>query len=191
MNASHENHVQDAQSAKIGIVAPDGREGMLQHAREYDEAGVPFIFDPGQGLPMFNGEELLEFIRLSEYVTVNDYEAQMLQERTGKTIEQLSKLVKAFVVTLGARGSLVHSGSEQFEIPCVSAAKVVDPTGCGDAFRAGLLYGLASEYDWPTTGRLASLLGSIKIAERGGQNHRFTRDEIAERYREAFGSRIW
>jgi adenosine kinase len=191
MNASHENHVQDAQSATIGIVAPDGREGMLQHAREYDEAGVPFIFDPGQGLPMFNGEELLEFIRLSEYVTVNDYEAQMLQERTGKSVEQLSKLVKAFVVTLGARGSIVYSGSEQIEIPCVSAAKVVDPTGCGDAFRAGLLYGLASEYDWPTTGRLASLLGAIKIAQRGGQNHRFERDEIGERYREAFGSRIW
>jgi adenosine kinase len=191
MNLSHENHVQDAQSATLGIVAPDGRDGMLQHAREYDEAGVPFVFDPGQGLPMFNGEELLEFIRMSEYVTVNDYEAQMVQERTGKTIEQLSKLVKAFVVTLGARGSIVYSGHEQIEIPCVRAQKVVDPTGCGDAFRAGLLYGLASDYDWPTTGRLASLLGAIKISERGGQNHRFTRDEIAQRYRDAFGSRIW
>jgi adenosine kinase len=191
MNASHENHVQDAQSAKLGIVAPDGRDGMLQHAREYDESGVPFVFDPGQGLPMFTGEELLEFIRMSEYVTVNDYEAQMVQERTGKTIEQLSKLVKAFVVTLGARGSIVYSGHEQIEIPCVKAEKVVDPTGCGDAFRAGLLYGLASDYDWPTTGRLASLLGAMKISERGGQNHRFTRDEIAQRYRDAFGSRIW
>jgi adenosine kinase len=164
---------------------------MLQHAREYDEAGVPFVFDPGQGLPMFNGDELLEFIRMAEYVTVNDYEAQMLQERTGKTIEQLSKLVKAFVVTLGARGSVVYTGSDQIDVPCVKAEKVVDPTGCGDAFRAGLLYGLASGFDWPTTGRLASLLGSIKIAQRGGQNHRFTRDEIAERYRETFGSRIW
>src|SRR3954471_2890857 len=181
MNASHENHVQDAQSAKIGIVAPDGRDGMLQHAREYDEAGVPFIFDPGQGLPMFNGAELLEFIRQAEYVTVNDYEAQMLQERTGKTIEQLSKLVKAFIVTLGARGSVIYSGGEQLEIPCVKAEKVVDPTGCGDAFRAGLLHGLASGYDWPTTGRLASLLGSIKIAQRGGQNHRFTRAEVEQR----------
>jgi adenosine kinase len=191
MNESHENHVQDAQSATLGIIAPDGREGMLQHAREYDEAGVPFIFDPGQGLPMFNGEELLEFIRMSEYVTVNDYEAQMLQERTGKSIEQLAKLVKAFVVTLGARGSLVYTGSSTIEIPCVKADEVVDPTGCGDAFRAGLLYGLAADYDWPTTGRLAALLGAIKIAQRGGQNHRFTRDEIAQRYREAFGSRIW
>jgi adenosine kinase len=191
MNESHANHVQDAQSATLGIIAPDGREGMLQHAREFDEAGVPFIFDPGQGLPMFNGEELLEFIRMAEYVTVNDYEAQMLQERTGKSIEQLSKLVKAFVVTLGAQGAAVYSGSEQLDIPCVKAEKVVDPTGCGDAFRAGLLYGLASGLDWPTTGRLASLLGSIKIAQRGGQNHRYTRDEIGDRYREAFGSRIW
>jgi adenosine kinase len=191
MNESHANHVQDAQSATLAIIAPDGREGMLQHARECDEAGVPFVFDPGQGLPMFNGEELLEFIRMAEYVTVNDYEAQMLQERTGKTIEQLSKLVKAFVVTLGAQGSTVYSGNEQIDVPCVKAEKVVDPTGCGDAFRAGLLYGLASGYDWQTTGRLASLLGSIKIAQRGGQNHRYTRDEIGDRYREAFGSRIW
>jgi adenosine kinase len=191
MNESHANHVQDAQSATLAIIAPDGREGMLQHARECDEAGVPFIFDPGQGLPMFNGEELLEFIRMAEYVTVNDYEAQMLQERTGKSIEQLSKLVKAFVVTLGAQGSTVYSGSEQMDIPCVKAQNVVDPTGCGDAFRAGLLYGLAAGYDWQTTGRLASLLGSIKIAQRGGQNHRYTRDEIGDRYREAFASRIW
>ncbi|MDB5902964.1 MAG: PfkB [Betaproteobacteria bacterium] len=191
MNESHANHVQDAQSATLAIIAPDGREGMLQHARECDEAGVPFVFDPGQGLPMFNGEELLEFIRMAEYVTVNDYEAQMLQERTGKSVEQLSKLVKAFVVTLGAQGSTVYSGSEQMDIPCVNAENVVDPTGCGDAFRAGLLYGLASGYDWQTTGRLASLLGSIKIAQRGGQNHRYTRDEIGERYREAFASRIW
>jgi adenosine kinase len=136
---------------------------------------------------MFNGAELLEFIRMAEYVTVNDYEAQMIQERTGKTVEQLSKLVKAFVVTLGARGSVVYSGSEQVEIPCVKAEKVVDPTGCGDAFRAGLLYGLAAGYDWKTTGRLASLLGSIKIAQRGGQNHRFTRDEVEQRFRDAFG----
>jgi adenosine kinase len=191
MNHSHENHVRDAQGAKLGIVAPDGREGMLQHAREFSEAGVPFIFDPGQGLPMFNGEELLEFVRLAEYVTVNDYEAQMLQERTGRSVEQLAKLVKAIVVTLGARGSLVYTQGAPIDIPCVKARDVVDPTGCGDAFRAGLLYGLTEGFDWPTTGRLASLLGAIKIAQRGGQNHRFTRDEISQHYREAYGSRIW
>ena len=191
MNHSHENHVKDAAGAKLGIVAPDGRDGMLQHAREFFEAGIPFIFDPGQGLPMFGGEELLEFVRMADYVTVNDYEAQMLQERTGKTVEALAKLVKAFVVTLGARGSQVHAGSDKVEIPCVKAREIVDPTGCGDAFRAGLLYGIAQGMDWETTGRLASLLGSIKIAERGGQNHVFTRDEIGQRYRESFGTRIW
>jgi adenosine kinase len=140
---------------------------------------------------MFNGDELLEFVRLAEYVAVNDYEAQLLQERTGRSVEQLAKLVKAFVVTLGARGSVVHAGGTTIEIPWVKATEVVDPTGCGDAFRAGLLYGLAEGFDWRTTAGLASLLGAIKIAQRGGQNHRFTRDEIAQRYRDAFGSRIW
>jgi adenosine kinase len=191
MNYAHENHVQQAADATLGIVAPDGREGMLQHAREYSEAGIPFVFDPGQGLPMFSGDELLQFVRLADYVTVNDYEAQMLQERTGQTVEELAKQVQAVVVTLGARGSLVYAGGKRLEIPSVEASQVVDPTGCGDAFRAGLLYGLAAGFDWPTTGRLASLLGAIKIPCRGGQNHRFTRDEIAQRYREAYGSRVW
>jgi len=140
---------------------------------------------------MFNGDELLDFVRMAEYVTVNDYEAQMLQERTGLSIEELAKLASAFVVTLGARGSLIYAKGESITIPCVKAESVVDPTGCGDAFRAGLLYGIAAGCDWPTTGRLASLLGSIKIAQRGGQNHRFTRDEIAERYRESFGNKLW
>jgi adenosine kinase len=164
---------------------------MLQHAREFHQAGIPFVFDPGQGLPMFDGKELLEFVRMAEYVTVNDYEAQLLQERTGKTIEALAKLVSALVVTLGSRGSVVYSGGTPIEIPCVKAPEIVDPTGCGDAFRAGLLYGIAAGMDWETTGRLASLLGSIKIGSRGGQNHSYTRDEIAERYRASFGTRIW
>jgi adenosine kinase len=197
MNHSHENRVRDAVTGAIkgrvqlGIIAPDGREGMLQHAREFHEAGVPFIFDPGQGLPMFNGEELFEFVRMADYVTVNDYEAQMLQERTGKSIEALAKLAKAFVVTLGARGSIVYTERGQLEIPGVKAEAIVDPTGCGDAFRAGLLYGLASDMDWATTGRLASLMGALKIAHRGGQNHSYTRDEIGERYYSSFGTRIW
>jgi adenosine kinase len=191
MNYSHQNHVSDAAGTTLGIVAPDGRDGMLQHAREFRDAGIPFIFDPGQGLPMFGGEELLDFVKMAQYVTVNDYEAQMLQERTGQTIEALAKLVKALVVTLGAKGSLVYAGGDPIEIPCVEASEIVDPTGCGDAFRAGLLYGIDAGLDWQLTGRLASLLGSIKIAQRGGQNHTFTRDEIAERYRESFGARLW
>jgi adenosine kinase len=191
MNHSHENHVGDAKDVKLGIIAPDGREGMLQHAREFHAAGVPFIFDPGQGLPMFNGEELNGFVNLASYVTVNDYEGQMLQERTGKKLEELAKNVKALVVTLGAKGSLVMVDGKTLDIPAVRPAQILDPTGCGDAYRAGLLYGIAAGFDWAVSGRLASLLGSIKVASRGGQNHRFTRDEIADRYREAFGSRPW
>jgi len=191
MNSSHLNHVADARDVGLGIVAPDGREGMLQHAREFQQAGVPFIFDPGQGLPMFNGEELLIFIRQADYVTTNDYEAKLLQERTGRTVQELAKLVKAFVVTQGAQGSLVYSGGRTETIPSVKPARVVDPTGCGDAYRAGLLYGIANDLDWPTTGRLASLMGSIKIAERGAQNHQFARDEIGARFRNAFGRSPW
>jgi adenosine kinase len=197
MNHSHENRVADAlngggaQRVALGIVAPDGREGMLQHAREFHEGGVPFVFDPGQGLPMFSGEELFEFIRMADYVTVNDYEAQMLQERTGETVESLAKLVKAFVVTLGARGSVIYTERGQIDIPSVKAQAIVDPTGCGDAFRAGLLHGIASDMDWATTGRLASLMGDMKIAHRGGQNHNYTRGDIGEWYYTSFGTRIW
>jgi len=191
MNFSHQNHIPDAHDVGLGIIAPDGREGMLQHAREFHEAGIPFIFDPGQGLPMFNGEELMNFIRLADYVATNDYEAKLLQERTGKTIEELSRLVKALVVTQGAQGSLVIVNGKSETIPAVKPAQVVDPTGCGDAYRAGLLYGIAGDMDWPTTGRLASLLGSLKIAQRGAQNHQFTREEISLRFREAFGRSPW
>jgi adenosine kinase len=191
MNHSHENHVEEAKGATLGIVAPDGREGMLQHAREFQAAGIPFLFDPGQGLPMFSGPELTAFVNQASYVAVNDYEGQMLQDRTGMKLEDLARKVKALVVTLGARGSTILTGGQRIEIPPVTAERVVDPTGCGDAYRAGLLYGIAAGLDWPVTGRLASLLGSIKIAQRGGQNHRFTREEIAQRYHDAFGARPW
>jgi adenosine kinase len=191
MNFSHLNHVEAATNVTLGIVAPDGREGMLQHAREFHAAGIPFIFDPGQGLPMFSGEELLEFVRMARYVTVNDYEGRLLQERTGAPLEALAKSVSALVVTLGARGSHIYAAGRRLEIPAVEPQEIVDPTGCGDAFRAGLLYGIATGLDWELAGRLASLLGAIKIARRGGQNHEFDRDEIAVRYREAFGSRPW
>jgi len=191
MNFSHRNSVRDAQGAKLGIVAPDGRDGMLQHAREFAEAGIPFIFDPGQGLPMFGGEELLAFIDQATYVTVNDYEAQLLQERTGQSLEALAKRVRALIVTRGAEGSTIYADGQHIAIPCVKPQAVVDPTGCGDAYRAGLLFGIAAGMDWQTTGRLASLIGAIKIASRGGQNHRFTPTEIGQRYREAYGTAIW
>jgi adenosine kinase len=191
MNHSHINSVSDAKEVSLGIVAPDGREGMVNHARQFHEAGIPFIFDPGQGMPMFNGDELLEFVRLADYVAVNDYEARLLQEKTGKSIEELARLVKALVVTQGAEGSSIFVRGKATRIPSVKPAAVLDPTGCGDAYRAGLLYGISQGYDWSTTGQLASLLGAIKIASRGGQNHTATREAIGARYREAFGTSIW
>ncbi len=190
MNHSHQNHVADAPGVQLGIVSPDGREGMLQHAREFHEAGIPFIFDPGQGLPMFQGEELLDFLKLADYCTVNDYEAELLTNRTGRPLEELATLVKALIVTRGADGSDIHTEGKVVRIPSVPAPQIVDPTGCGDAYRAGLLYGIAQGWPWEKTGRLASLMGSIKIAHRGGQNHKLTRDEIAARYRAAFGTEL-
>ena len=191
MNYSHYNHIKDANDVNLGIISPDGREGMLQHAKEFHERGIPFVFDPGQGLPMFNSEELLNFVKQADFVTVNDYEAQLLQEKTGKKIEELAKLVKAFVVTFSARGSLIYAGGKRIDIPCVKAEAVVDPTGCGDAYRAGLLYGISQGMDWETTGRLASLMGAIKIMHRGGQNHEISRAEIGMRYQQHFGTHIW
>jgi adenosine kinase len=191
MNFSHLNTGSDARDVSLGIVAPDGREGMLNHAREFSEAGIPFIFDPGQGLPMFSGAELLAMVRQSTCVAVNGYEGRMLQERIGIPLEKLAGEVKALVVTQGAEGSTIYTGGQALHIPSVPPARVVDPTGCGDAYRAGLLYGMAQSYDWPTTGRLASLLGSIKVASRGAQNHQLSRDEIGARYRDAFGSSLW
>jgi adenosine kinase len=179
MNSSHENHVRRELEAGVAIIGPDGKEGMQQHARECAELGVPFMFDPGQGLPMFSGEEIDEFLRHASYVAVNDYEGKMLEEH--------ARRVKALVVTLGAQGSLVFADGKRHEIPCAPADKVVDPTGCGDAYRAGLLYGLAHGWDWSNTGKLASVMGAIKIAQRGAQNHAPGRDEIDARFKRAFG----
>ena len=190
MNFSHQNHIADAKDVNLGIVAPDGREGMLQHAREFQEAGIPFMFDPGQGLPMFTGEELLDFVHKADYVAVNDYEGQLLYERTGRSLEALAKSVKGLIVTRGAEGSVIYANGQRVEVPSVKPEKLVDPTGCGDAYRAGLLYGITHDMDWRSTGQLGSLLGALKISQRGGQNHRFTRDEIDQRYFEIFGSRI-
>ncbi|CAB1370662.1 carbohydrate kinase family protein [Denitratisoma oestradiolicum] len=191
MNHSHENRVAEATNVGLGILAPDGREGMMRHAREFHEAGIPFVFDPGQGLPMFNGEELLEFLKLASYCTVNDYEAKLICDRTGCSLEQLASHVQALIVTLGGEGSHIYADGQRHEIPSVKPDSVVDPTGCGDAYRAGLLYGIAQGWNWGKTGRLASLMGSIKIAHRGGQNHKLSRADIAARYQAAFGEQPW
>ena len=191
MNYSHENHVTRGLGARLAIIGPDGKEGMLQHARECAEQGTAFMFDPGQGLPMFSAQELDEFLRLADYVAVNDYEGKLLEERTGRKLEELARGVKALVYTMGAQGSVIFAAGQRHEIACVEAQAVVDPTGCGDAYRAGLLYGISHGWDWPATGKLAALMGAIKVAHRGAQNHAATRDEIEARFCRAFGHSPW
>jgi adenosine kinase len=191
MNHAHENRVGPALGAGLAIVAPDGKQGMLQHARECAEHGIPFMFDPGQGLPMFDAAELSEMVRLADYVAVNDYEGKMLEDKTGRKLEHLARDVKALVVTLGAQGSRIYAGEVQHEIPSAPADSVVDPTGCGDAYRAGLLYGIAQGWDWPRTGRLGAVMGAIKIASRGAQNHCADRETVEARYRQSFRESPW
>ncbi len=190
MSYSEKIHVAEAQAVTLGIVAPDGRNGMLQHAQEFHAAGIPFVFDPGQGMPMFDAQELLNFVEQADYVTVNDYEAKLLQDKTGQTITQLAKRTRAFIITLGAQGSVIYTDGKEISIPTPKAEALLDPTGCGDAYRAGLLHGIQQGWDWDTTGRLASLLGALKIASRGGQNHRPTRDELAALFHKHFGYAI-
>ncbi|MSR15459.1 MAG: carbohydrate kinase family protein [Gammaproteobacteria bacterium] len=187
MEHSAENKVTDASGVTIGIIAPDGRQGMLEHATQFKAAGIPFVFDPGQGMPMFNGDDLKHFIEQATWVTVNDYESQLMQERTGWSLEEIARHVEALIVTRGGEGSWIYTARGRLDIPAAKPTAVVDPTGCGDAYRAGLLYGLMNKLDWEVTGRMASLLGAIKIAHAGTQNHRFTREDFAASYRAAFG----
>lgn len=190
MSFSEHNHVVHARNISLGIVSPDGRAGMLLHADEFYQTGIPWIFDPGQAMPMFNGEELLQFINKANYLTLNDYEAQMLQDKTGKTLEQLAQMVSALIVTRGGEGSIIYAQGAQTDIPAAKVSHIADPTGCGDAYRAGLLYGLENGWDWETTGRLASLMGAIKITSRGGQNHVVSTQEISDRFQQEFGYQI-
>ncbi len=188
MNFSHQNKVSDVAGVSIGIISPDGRDGMIQHAEQFAAAGLPFIFDPGQGMPMFDGEDLKRFIKQATWVTVNDYEWQMMQERTGLTEQQVMEQVDALIVTRGAAGSDIYTRDGHVKIPSVDVTSVNDPTGCGDAYRAGLLYGLMNDLGWEVTGRIASLLGAIKIEHHGTQNHSFTLEEFKQRYKDTFGT---
>ncbi|MFC4251941.1 carbohydrate kinase family protein [Sinimarinibacterium flocculans] len=185
MNHAHEQDV-PAQGVTIGTVSPDGRDGMIRHAQQFAEAGIPFIFDPGQGLPMFNGEDLRAFVEQANYVAVNDYEAEMLMDRTGWTLKDIASRVDALIVTHGGKGSHIHAKGKVYEIPCAKADSLTDPTGCGDAFRAGLLHGLSQGMDWDTTGRIASLMGAYNIERPGTQNHRFTLEQFRTRFRKEF-----
>ena len=190
MNQSWRLEIPRDAGIQVGVLAPDGRQGVISHAEQFARAGIPFVLAPGQAMTLFGREELEAFIDQAAWVTVNDYEAQLLQERTGLSTGEIAARVQAYIVTQGADGSVVHTASGRIDIPAVRAAQVVDPTGCGDAYRAGLIYGLAHGMDWATTGRVASLLGSIKIATVGTQHHRFTLDEFKERFHDAFDYRL-
>ena len=191
MSHAHLNEVPRDGSVRLGIVAPDGREGMIAHAAQFAEQGIPFVFDPGQGLPMFDAAELETFLGLARYAVFNDYEAQLVAEKTGRPIAELARQVEALIVTRGAHGSEIHLGERVLRVPAANTRRIVDPTGCGDAYRAGLLFGLAAGMDWETTGRLASVMGALKIEHGGAQNHAADRDGIGERFRESFGYRPW
>jgi adenosine kinase len=188
MQHAHLNKVADCTAkVAVGIVAPDGRQAMIEHAAQFAAADIPFIFDPGQGLPMFEGPELETFIEQATWVAVNDYEWGMLQQKTGLSAADIAARVEALIITRGAEGSEIHTAGRTYHIPCVKARSVIDPTGCGDAYRAGLIHGLLQGLDWETTGRVAALMGSIKIESRGPQNHAFTRAEFRARYQSCFG----
>jgi len=187
MNSAHQNIVPTDNSITLAVISPDGKDGMVQHAQQCFDADIPFIFDPGQGMPMFDGDELNKFIQQAKYVCVNDYESQLLQERTGLSIQKIAEQVDAIIVTRGGEGSIIYAQGESIEIPAVQANKVLDPTGCGDAYRGGLIYGLMNEFDWQVTGRIAALMGAIKVAHDGTQNHKFTLDEFKAKYQQEFG----
>ncbi|MGA2780235.1 MAG: carbohydrate kinase family protein [Steroidobacteraceae bacterium] len=170
----------------VGIVAPDGRQAMIEHAEQFAAAKIPFIFDPGQGLPMFGADDLKTFMGQATWLAVNDYEWGMLQQKTGFTVAEVMDRVEALIVTRAAEGSVIYAKGRTYTIPAARPRAVVDPTGCGDAYRAGLIHGLLRGLDWEATGRVASLMGAIKIESRGPQNHRFTEAEFDQRFLENF-----
>jgi adenosine kinase len=190
MDHAHAFDVPTDAGIKIGMVSPNGREGMIQHARQFAAAGIPFVFDPGQGLPMFDGDDLKAFIEQASWVAVNDYEGQMLCERTGWSEAEIGERVQALIVTRGAKGSSIYVAGKELTIPTATPADVRDPTGCGDAYRAGLIYGLLNQMNWEDTGRLASLLGAIKIASLGTQNHYFTPQTLDDEFEKNFNYRL-
>ena len=187
MDHSHRNKVPTDAGISMGMVSPDGRQGMIEHAQQFAAAGIPFIFDPGQGLPMFDGEDLKKFIDQAAWVAVNDYEGQLLQERTGWSLEEISAHVKALIVTRGGSGSSIYAEGREYRIPAVEAAEILDPTGCGDAYRAGLVFGISRSLSWEDTGRLASLIGARKIAHRGTQNHAMSLEDLQREFASVFG----
>ncbi|MEW8426696.1 MAG: carbohydrate kinase family protein, partial [Candidatus Thiodiazotropha sp.] len=186
MNQAHQIDVSKINGTSIGMVSPDGRQGMIEHAAQFAETGVPFVFDPGQGMPMFDGDSLLTFSEQANWLAFNDYEAMLMQERTGKSLKQLAQMVEAIIVTRGGEGSEIITRDKVYSIPSAPVKAVVDPTGCGDAYRAGVIYGLMNDIDWETTGRIAALMGAIKIEQAGTQNHFMSPEEFGHRFEKAF-----
>lgn len=187
MSLSHQCKVSDHKDISIGIVGPDGRDGMITHAQGFCDNDIPFIFDPGQAMPLFDGDDLKRFIKQATWMAVNDYEYELVCERTGMNADEIAQHLKALIVTRGEKGSEIYANGKIYRIPVVEAQQVIDPTGCGDAYRAGLLYGLMNDLDIETTGRIASLLGSIKIASAGTQNHKFSKEEFNSMFENEFG----
>jgi adenosine kinase len=187
MNFAHENRVTDVEGVRLGMVSPDGRQGMIEHAEQFAAAGIPFIFDPGQGMPLFDGDDLSRFADQATWMAFNDYEAKLMQERTGLSPQQLARKAEAVIVTRGGEGSTIYTRDREYDIPLAPANQLVDPTGCGDAYRGGVIYGLQNDLDWEVTGRIASLLGSIKIEHAGTQNHALSRADFDARFHETFG----
>ncbi|MCU7851267.1 MAG: carbohydrate kinase family protein [Candidatus Thiodiazotropha sp. (ex Monitilora ramsayi)] len=190
MNQAHDIDVSKIDGCSLGMVSPDGRQGMIDHAEQFADSGVPFIFDPGQGMPMFDGDSLLKFADQANWLAFNDYEAKLMTERTGLSLKQLAERVEAVIVTRGGEGSEIITRDKRYEIPVAQAKALIDPTGCGDAYRAGLLFGLMSGMDWDTTGRIAALMGAIKIEQAGTQNHFVSKEAFAHRFEQAFDYRF-
>ena len=179
MSESHQNSISSiTENISLVIIAPDGKDGMIQHANECVEKNIPFLFDPGQGLPMFDKSELMTFINQAHYIALNDYELQLVLDKTDLTLSKLASTVDALIVTKGSQGSSIYSKGEEIVIDAIPIKIPVDPTGCGDAYRAGLIYGILNKYDWAKTGQLASVMGAIKIESQGGQNHTTTLSDI-------------
>ncbi len=186
MDHAHQNEVPTDAGITMGLVSPDGRQGMIDHAQQFADAGIPFMFDPGQGLPMFDGDELKRFIDQATWVAVNDYEGELLQERTGWSLADIAAHVEALIVTRGGSGSSIYTDGCEHRIPAVEAAEILDPTGCGDAYRAGLVFGISHSLSWEDTGRLASLIGARKIEHRGTQNHNMNLAQLQQEFTAAF-----
>ncbi len=186
MGEAHRNSVANANGVSLGIVAPDGKEAMIQHAHDFAAESIPFMFDPGQNLPLFSNDELMTFLDQATWCVMNDYESQLMMNTTGESINTLAQQVDALIVTRGGEGSVVYTNGDEIEIPTVNVDQAIDPTGCGDAYRAGLLLGLEKGWDWQTSGRVGSLIGAIKVQQEGTQNHQFSIDEFAQQYEAHF-----